>query len=796
MQVIPSTFSFDANWSRKGLRRLPVPTTGLSIDGSATVCWGYLRSMRTCQSYLEAKEDPATAWPKLVDRFLASPHYGERWARHWMDIARYSDTKGYEAGGRERRFIHSYAYRDWLIRAFNDDLPFDKFLLYQLAAEQLVDWKGPEKQHLAAMGFISLSKNGRQELVVDDRLDTTFRGMMGLTVSCARCHDHKFDPISTKEYYGLFGVFRNSLASQQPVIGEIPQTPEYEAYLKELAAEQKKVADFLAPKLAELKKKFPKLANNEAALRGKLDRETAKKARELQIKVDKFIANRGMEPAKALIVTDPAKASPQHIYIRGNSSRRGEVVPLQFPEIVSGGEPVLFKKGSGRLEMARQIASPQNPLTARVIVNRVWMWHFGQGLVRTVSDFGTQGEKPSHPELLDWLANWFVDNGWSIKKLSRLILTSQTWQQRADNPGSEKWMLLDPENRLLWRSFRRRLDFEQMRDSYLAVAKNLDKTMYGRTVKILEPPFSNRRSVYAFIDRQNLNPVFRHFDFSNPQETTGQRPNTTIPMQALFTLNSPFVIKQATSLSRSTEGVGDRVAQLHREVFASDPSREDRLLAESFLRSYESSGEQEVRQNLSGWSYGWGGFDAASGKVTFTPFEFWDAKGRDWRIQKEFPVKDSPKSYLHIGASAGHPGFGPDHASVLRWHAPRKMKVNIDGSLNRPSTDKGRSGFLIHVVSSTQGGLLSRKLPVSQREIRISLDGIEVSEGEMICFVVDCDGDTAFDTYHWDPIVSNAGNPGERWKMSVDFGGPETPLNAWEAYAQALLNTNRFLFIN
>ncbi|MDF1812756.1 MAG: PSD1 and planctomycete cytochrome C domain-containing protein [Verrucomicrobiales bacterium] len=746
------------------------------------------------EEFINNPEPHQKIWPALIDKFLASPQYGERWARHWMDIARYSDTKGYEAGGRERKFIFSHTYRDWLIRSFNEDLPFDQFLLYQLAAEQLVDWKGADREHLAALGFISLSKNGKQELVIDDRIDTTFRGMMGLTVSCARCHDHKFDPVSTKEYYSLYGIFRNSLATDQPLIAEPPNTPEYKAYLGEIAKLEKKRTDYLTPLLARVLKENPKLKGNEAGLISKLPREEQKKARELQEDVKKFIAKKEMEPDKALIVKDHGKPSAQHVYIRGNPSRRGELVKASFPKLGSPSEPEPFKQGSGRLEMAKEIASAKNPLTARVIVNRVWMWHFGEGIVRTVSDFGLQGEHPSHPELLDWLAGWFVQNGWSVKKLHRLILTSETWQQSSSHPEVETTFPLDPENRLLWRSFRHRLDFEQMRDAMLAASGELDTTLYGRSVKILEPPYSRRRSVYAFIDRQNLSSVFRHFDFSNPQESTGQRPDTTIPMQALFTMNSDFAMKRAENLIATSGTNEDLITALHRKVFAKEPSEKDKILADSFLKSFHS-GDKSARQNLSGWSYGWGGVDKQSGEVSFHLYQHWDAKKNDWRINKEYPVPDSPKRYLHTGNSSMHPGLGEEYSNIFRWHSPKEMKIDISGEVTRPAVGKGRSGMVMHIVSSKNGILLTKKLPVNEKTIPVELGGIDVAPDEIISFVTDCDGDTSFDTYSWDPTVSNAGNPEERWKYSVDFSGPVTPLDAPAAYAHALLNTNRFLFI-
>ncbi|MCB1089549.1 MAG: DUF1553 domain-containing protein, partial [Verrucomicrobiae bacterium] len=424
------------------------------------------------------------------------------------------------------------------------------------------------------------------EEVFADRIDTMFRGLQALTVGCARCHDHKSDPVGTAEYYGIYGVLLNSVEPEEsPVIGMPKSGPDYDAYLKKLAEKQKVVDDFLAPKLAELGKQFPEIANRQAALIGKLERPDRRKLEDLEKVVDKFVADSGMEPDKALIMEDREKAIPQHVFIRGNAGRRGEVAPRKFLSAVAGPENPEFQKGSGRLELAQAIASPKNPLTARVIVNRAWTWHFGEGLVRTVSDFGIEGDKPSDPALLDWLANWFVENGWSLKKLHRLILTSDTWRRASVHPDfakpemSAKFASVDPENRLLWRQNRQRLDFEQMHDSLLSVSGNLSGEMFGRPVVLLQPPFANRRAVYAFIDRQNIDPTFRNFDFSNPQEHTGKRPRTSIPMQALFMLNSGFIQEQADKVMARPEVAAaakpeDKVAALYQIVLSRKPNAE------------------------------------------------------------------------------------------------------------------------------------------------------------------------------------------------------------------------------
>ncbi len=735
-------------------------------------------------------------WPALVDHLLNSPHFGERWARLWMDVARYADTKGYEGAGQERRFIYSYTYRDWLIRSFNEDLPYDQFLLYQLAAEQIVDPATPDKRHLAALGFLSLSKNGSQDEILDDRVDTTFRGTMALTVSCAKCHDHKFDPISTREYYSLYGIFMNSMAQATPVIGEPKLGPAYDKYLADLAVKQKVVDDYLKPILEKLGKENPAIAGKQDQLMAKVKGDERRKLTNLEGEVDKFIADAGMEADKAIILKDRDKPINQHVYIRGNASRRGELAPRQFLSIASEGEPTEFKNGSGRLEMAKAIVRPGNPLTARNIVNRVWMWHFGEGIVRTVEDFGIQGERPDHPELLDWLANWFVENDWSLKKLHRLILTSETWQQQSVNAKATENMLVDSENRLLWKFKKKRLELEQMRDGMLDVASNLDNAMFGRAVNILEPPFANRRSVYAFIDRQNLNPTFRNFDFSNPQETTGKRPTTTIPMQALFTLNNPFVQDQGEVLAAESAKAEDRVAQLHHAVFGKNPSESDRQLAESFVTVFEAeTARTGKRQTNTEWSYGWGDLDGTTGKVIFHPFEHWIKEV--WQVGKESPLKDNPLSYLRVDNKGNtHPGYTAKESAIYEWRAPADLRVSVSGVLQRSSVGKG-NGVRVKVATTSGGIVFDKVLEPAKDKIAVNIPELKLASHESVYFIVDPhNNDSSFDSVRWNPEITDLDNKWPKWELAESFSGPATPSSAWGAYAQALLNTNRFLFID
>jgi hypothetical protein len=408
---------------RAQLRRLHYDLTGLPPSADELAAFA-------------AADDQAYA--AAVDRLLESPQFGERWGRHWLDVARYADTKGY-VFQEDRNYPHAYTYRDWVIQAFNQDMPYDQFILAQLAADHLDD---PSAK--PATGFLTLGRrfiNNRHD-IIDDRIDVMTRGLMGLTVSCARCHDHKYDPIPTADYYALYGVFASS---HEP----------------------------------------------------------------------------GSEAAPLLLVDADQPYDPV-IFVRGSPGNRGDRVPRRFLSCLSEGEPQPFERGSGRWEMAQAIANGANPLTARVWVNRVWLRLFGEGLVTTPSDFGTRSDPPSHPELLDWLACRLVQQGWSTKWLIRQIVLSNVYRQASDYRAD--CAAVDPENRLLWRMNRRRLDLEALRDSLLVAAGRLDTAMGGPSVELTQEPFPVRRTVYGFVERQNLPAMFRTFDFAGPDTHSPKRP--------------------------------------------------------------------------------------------------------------------------------------------------------------------------------------------------------------------------------------------------------------------------------
>jgi mono/diheme cytochrome c family protein len=542
----------------------------------------------------ERDADPK-AYEKLIDRLLASPHYGERWGRYWLDVARYADSKGY-VFTEDRNYPYAYTYRDYVIRSFNEDKPFDRFVIEQLAADKLP--LADDKRPLAAMGFLTVGRRFSNNIhdITDDRIDVVARGLMGLTVTCARCHDHKFDPIPAADYYSLYGVFASSNEPKDlPQIGEPENPKEYAKFLAEHGKLEQAVADERERRTAAKKLGAAGLAGglafqpNDKRLLNRADRNELDK---LQKKADEFKAKSPAAPPRAMVMTDNPQPAQQVVFLRGNPNNHGPKVPRQMPALVGGEKREAFKDGSGRLEMAKAIASKGNPLTARVFVNRVWTWHFGQGLVRTPSDFGLRAEPPTHPELLDWLTTRFVEDGWSVKKLHRRIMLSDAYTRSSVTTAESA--RLDPDNRWLSHQNRKRHDFEAMRDSLLAVSGQLDRTVYGRSVDLFKPPFSPRRAVYAYIDRQNLPGTFRAFDLASPEQHTPQRFVTTVPQQALFLLNSPFVTDAARAVVKRPEVVkatdpAAKVTAVYRAVLSRNPTAEEAELAKEFVTTAEQS---------------------------------------------------------------------------------------------------------------------------------------------------------------------------------------------------------------
>ncbi len=490
------------------------------------------------------------AFGRVVDRLLASPRYGERWGRHWLDVARYGEDQAHTFEA--RLYPQGYRYRDWVVKALNDDMPYDEFVIQQIAGDQL---DGPGREgRLAALGFFALGPVYYGNAVADerdDRIDTLSRGFLALTVSCARCHDHKFDPIPTHDYYALAGVFGSTEYK------EYPAAPKdvIDAFDNAQAAIKQKTADvetFVA--LASLRPFFsvptvPKKDAEKLLSAASKPRLKALKAELEQLKKS--------APARYPVIHGLADASTvknMRIAIRGNAQDLGAEAPRAFLSVLCEGTPAPFKSGSGRLDLARAIASPDNPLTARVIVNRVWEHHFGRGIVATPSNFGTLGEAPSHPELLDYLTSRFVAEGWSLKRLHRAILLTSTYQLSSRREAHNEEV--DADNTLLWRMNRRRLEVEAWRDAMLAVSGALDTTLGGPS-RDLASSDNRRRTLYGAVSRHNLDPLLRLFDFPDPNLTADRRAVTSVPLQQLFVLNSEFMIRQAKSLAGRLNAMAD-----------------------------------------------------------------------------------------------------------------------------------------------------------------------------------------------------------------------------------------------
>jgi mono/diheme cytochrome c family protein len=550
-------------------------------------------------------DDSRNAFDKVIERLLASPHYGERWGRYWLDVARYGEDQAHAF--QPRLYPGGFHYRDWLVRALNRDVPYDRFVLEQIAGDLI---EGPDRlERLAALGFFACGPvyygDGKKLDQYADRIDTLSRGFLGLTVACARCHDHKYDPIPTSDYYALAGVFASTEYVEVPAVAQ----DKVDAYNKAQAAIQakdKEIAAYLKSEAGKLTPKVPtdQLKRVERLLAGEAKQKLA------VLKADLESLKKKAPPKFPVIhaLADAARPTDLAVLIRGNPDTPGAKVPRRFLSVL-GGDRTNFHNGSGRLDLARAIACAENPLTARVLVNRIWQYHFGRGLVATASNFGTLGERPSHPELLDWLAGRFIASGWSIKTLHREIMLSAVYGQssRFDSEGFDK----DPGNTLLWRMNRRRLDVEAWRDAILAVAGRLDQALGGPSID-LDAASNQRRTLYAAISRHDLAWMLRLFDFPDPNITSGSRALTTVPLQQLFVLNSEFMItnanavadrlKSAASASGASAEAG-RIDQAYRLIFGRLPNERERKLGLAYLSAPETrrTDDTGVRARLSRW---------------------------------------------------------------------------------------------------------------------------------------------------------------------------------------------------
>jgi hypothetical protein len=510
-----------------------------------------------------ADRDLDQAITELTQRLMDSPEYGQHMARLWLDVARYADTDNNYRADTKTPYYYPFAftYRDYVVDAFNADKPLDQFIKEQIAADQLGFKK--EDPETAALGFLAAGPYGTRSPTeaYDDWIDLTSRGLLGLTVACARCHDHKFEPIPTADYYSLRGVFA-ALSRPNPLDEKRqPEMPGYEPTASQLADYQEKRAEIDA----KIKAAAGKTSRNNR-------RPLSTRIKDTELAT--LLTFHPGAPARAMVISDVKNAPAAFVFIRGDSRSRGVKVERNFLKILDPEQPVFETGSSGRLDLAEKIASKDNPLTARVFVNRIWGQLIGSHLVNTPSDFGLQGAPPTHPDLLDWLADDFVQHGWSVKHLVKQIVTTQTYQQ--SGRILEVSESIDPENKLLWRANRKHMTIEAIRDRMLAASDQLDRRTRGRAEPLWGEDYTRRRAIYGFINRFNLDPTLRAFDFPAPIQTEPKRGESIVAPQALFLMNSPMVADQAKSLAES-EGFEsldtdeERIAYLFRKVLGRDP---------------------------------------------------------------------------------------------------------------------------------------------------------------------------------------------------------------------------------
>ncbi|MEQ8766698.1 MAG: PSD1 and planctomycete cytochrome C domain-containing protein [Planctomycetota bacterium] len=935
----------------KGLQPAPEADARTLIRRATYDLTGLPPSPEEVDAYVaDTRED---AYERLIDRLLASPHYGEQWGRHWLDVARYADTKGYVYDRQEARFVQAYRYRDWVIRAFNDDLPYDELLIAQIAADRL---RPTEPSRLPALGFLTLGQRflGNPHDIIDDRIDVVTRGTMGLTVSCARCHDHKFDPIPAADYYSLYGIFAGTTERLVNLEAEPEVTEAYRRFAAGLEERERKLEELRQTKCRELEDRLrgrvteyllasldrdslppesfyailgpddinpaivrawhryltesargfdpifgplhrlaeaseEDFASRAAALASELhdpeklsgklnahvdrlfrdeppksieevarrygqllgsvadtwrseveqasargesppealpdpaqealrqvlyasgspvtvstlapsdvepffDEPTRVQLAQLQADIERWILGSEGAPPHALSLEDRPVQRTARIFRRGDPNRPEDEVSRRFLSALPA-PGVDFDNESGRLALARAIASPRNPLTARVLVNRVWHHHFGQGLVRTPSDFGARGERPSHPELLDNLAVQFMESGWSIKQLHRLLMLSSVYRQASD--GHPAFEAIDPENRLLWRMNRRRLELEELRDTLLAVSGQLDPQLYGAPVELTAQASPGRRTLYGFIDRRDLPALYRTFDFASPDQHSPKRHATTVPQQALFLLNDSFVIERARDLARlvqAPESTPDVIIQrLYAAALQRSPTAEEQALAQRFLR--EAAVEAPTPMPPSPWLYGYGALNAATLRIE--SFELLPHfTGDTWRGGPELP--DAALGWVTLTKDGGHPGNDLGHAAIRRFVAPRDLVLSVEGTLAHahPQGD----GFRAHIESSTDGVLAIWSL--HQQQAQTSLGPITLPAGATLDFVVDVRDNLGWDEFTWTVSLREVGDASgaapEAWRSEADFRGPSPPdpLTALEKLAQVLLLSNELAFVD
>ena len=864
-------------------------------------------------------DESSDAYDKLLEKLLDLPRYGERWGRHWLDVARYADTQGYNFT-KSSKYPFAYTYRDYVIRAFNEDKPYDQFIKEQLAAD-LMDSK--DKRNLAALGFLTTGERflNKTDEIANDRIDVTTQAFMAMTVACARCHDHKVDPIPAADYYSLYGIFRSThepKMEELPIIAEPTDKKAYEKFLKDQENLKKSltkkensifekaraewptfadgVIDFLAHN--RINKKKEKRDSKGRALRnghvelfrnyisgneGKEDKfyallhhvyhrndekdipnlvkdfsnraETPAKLKEVlsqnppKNRMDVYQAyrslvetsfNQGKEdksydeirdyvfgkkfnevynklpkrkvvernerdqltkienklkdlmvskgaPPRAMVINDNSKPYNPYIYIRGKAHDRGPNIKRRFPHVISHSEKHKeFKKGSGRLELAESIADPANPLTSRVLVNRIWQWHFGEGIVTTPSNFGKMGLPPSNLKLLDHLALKFVNDGWSIKKLHKYIMTSATYMQKS--LLRKDMEAIDGANKYLWRMNLRRLERESLRDSMLQASGTLAHRDGGQAEDIMKFKSLNIRSVYGFLDREKIAGALKNFDFPSPQVTCEARIKTVVPQQGLFMMNSQMVTDCSKTIAAKlgdSKSEVDKVNLLFKKTLSRLPSELELKKTLSFIE------KNKKLFNYSKPKIEYGIAKIENGQLgQFQKFD--NYKDKSWKFKGKYP---HPKyEYATLNTNGGHPGG--NFPVVRRMSIFEDGEMVLEGSLKHPK----EQGDGVKATLFVNGKQL-QSWHSHNNSVNTNSNSFHVNSGDVIEFAVEPGKNHSFDSYTWDKklkltVAGKSKDLDLQDSYSGKQGATSATYSVWDALAQVMLMSNEFLYVD
>jgi PAS domain-containing protein len=754
-------------------------------------------------------------YPRLLDTLLDSPHYGERWARHWLDVAGYADSEGYTVADTER--LWAWKYRDWVIRALNEDKPFAQFLVEQLAGDELAgprdgDLTAEQIDLLTATGFLRMAADGTgsgandpegRNQVMTDTLKILGTSLLALSLQCAQCHDHRYDPVPQTDYYALRAVFEPALdwkAWQTPSGRRISlYTTADRKQAEAIEAEAKLIADEKGKKQAEYMKQAldKELAEFDEPLRGQLrvayetpkDKRTgahqallakhpsvnitpgvlyqylpkaAEDLKKFDARMSEVRAKKPVEEFLRALVEPPNHAPETKLFHRGDPQQPKETtVPAALtvtaPENQRPHFPLndtTFPSTGRRLAYAKWLTSGQHPLIARVAVNRIWMHHFGQGLVNTPADFGKLGATPSHPKLLDWLADEFMRSGWSLKNMHRLIMSSTVWRQCSEVDGQDvagSAASLDDANRFYWRKPLVRLEAEFIRDRMLAASGQLDRTLYGPPVEIKENDSGQvvvadqqkRRSLYIKIRRSRPVAMLQAFDAPVMETNCECRAVSTVATQSLMLINGEFILDQAARLAVRAAQEGQPATSA---VMATLP--------------------EFSPVTATNWKFGYGHYDAESQRTaSFQHLPHWT--GSAWQGGPELP--DAKLGWVHLTASGGHPDIA-ERAAIRRWIAPADGTVSVDGTL-RHGSENG-DGVCGRIVSSRSG--LNGEWTAHHGSQNTAVSKLDVQTGDTIDFITDSITSHSFDSFSWSVTVTHSGVGGHKrlFTSQDEFRGP------------------------